>query len=144
MENREGFITLIKREISRYLSVSTQTVVAPLIMSLLYILIFGYSLGSRISSIDGITYLHLTLAYMISSMTRGLLIGVGTLFVSSFFIDVQFVSIPIILFFAVFVSMIFSLFGIIVGVYAKTFEHMSIFQTYLITPMIYLGGIFSQ
>ena len=53
-----GFWTLLKREITRFLSLPNQTLVPPFISALLYIAIFGYSIGSRISSIDGISYLQ--------------------------------------------------------------------------------------
>ena len=54
--NRTGFSTLITREIFRFVILSRQTIFPPLITTLLFILIFGYSLGSRIDQIDGFKY----------------------------------------------------------------------------------------
>ena len=41
------FFTLFRREIARFLKVVAQTVVTPIVTSLLYLLIFGVSLGRR-------------------------------------------------------------------------------------------------
>lgn len=49
------FRTLLRREVRRFLSVPTQTLFAPLVSSLLYMLIFGVSLGDRLA-FDGVRY----------------------------------------------------------------------------------------
>lgn len=51
-----GFWTLTSREVGRFFAVWRQTVVPSLISSVLYILIFGFTLEKRISTIDGIPY----------------------------------------------------------------------------------------
>ncbi len=56
--NRIGFITLLKREIHRFMKVSVQTVLAPLISNILYLGIFGGMLSTRQAAIGGIDYLH--------------------------------------------------------------------------------------
>lgn len=181
-----GFWTLLKREISRFLSLPNQTLVPPFISALLYIAIFGYSIGSRISSIDGVSYLQyifpglmmmgvITSSYMNTSsslfmskymgniadiltsplsyfemvaamtlggMARGLIVGVITLFTGFLLMDVHVYSYPIVGFFLFFVSAVFSQLGLITGLIAEKFEHLGIFQTYLITPLVYLGGVF--
>ncbi len=50
------FRTLLGREVERFLSVPTQTVFTPLVSATLYLVIFGVSLGSRIS-FHGLPYL---------------------------------------------------------------------------------------
>ena len=55
--NITGFLTLTERECRRFLRVWQQTIIPPVITSILFILIFGYSLGSRISSLGGVSYL---------------------------------------------------------------------------------------
>jgi len=51
------FLTLLHRELARFLKVIVQTVVTPLMSSFLYLLIFGVSLGSQISSYENQSYL---------------------------------------------------------------------------------------
>ena len=55
MTNR-GLIALSSREINRVLKLWTQTVLAPILSSSLFILVFGLSLGDRIREIDGVSY----------------------------------------------------------------------------------------
>ena len=54
--NWVGLSTLTLREVGRFFSVYRQTVIPGLISSILYILIFGFTLERRISTIDGIPY----------------------------------------------------------------------------------------
>ena len=51
-----GFWTLTSREVGRFFSVYRQTIIPGLSSSILYIVIFGFTLEKRISSIDGIPY----------------------------------------------------------------------------------------
>ena len=52
------FLTFLRREIHRFLVLYKQTIVPALISSLLYIIVFGTTLGTRISSINGIPYIN--------------------------------------------------------------------------------------
>jgi ABC-2 type transport system permease protein len=51
-----GLLALSARETHRVLKLWTQTVVAPILAQLLFILVFGLSLGARIRHIDGVPY----------------------------------------------------------------------------------------
>ncbi len=55
------FRTLLSREVRRFVRVWTQTLLAPLLTSVLYILVFGYGLGSRIREAAGVPYLEFIL-----------------------------------------------------------------------------------
>lgn len=56
--NYVGVITLFTKEVYRYLQIPSQTFVPPLLTALLYILIFGQFLGSRIEEIlPGVGYI---------------------------------------------------------------------------------------
>jgi ABC-2 type transport system permease protein len=52
----QGFLWLSRRECHRVLRLWTQTTLAPVVSSLLFIVVFGLSLGSRINQVDGIDY----------------------------------------------------------------------------------------
>jgi len=52
-----SFLTLVEREFYRFMRLFNQTVLPPLITTVMYILIFGYSLGSRIQEIHGFPYI---------------------------------------------------------------------------------------
>lgn len=51
------FVTLLKREIARFMKVLAQTLLTPMINSTLYLLIFGVSLGGSIELASGVSYL---------------------------------------------------------------------------------------
>ena len=55
------FRTLLSREVRRFTKVWTQTLLSPLLTSLLYIVVFGYGLGSRIREVGDIPYLEFVL-----------------------------------------------------------------------------------
>src|ERR671932_40864 len=52
------FRTLLAREILRFTRVWMQTIVPPLLTSLLYLVVFGVALGSRVRQVDGVPYLE--------------------------------------------------------------------------------------
>jgi ABC-2 type transport system permease protein len=52
------FRTLLSREILRFSRVWVQTLIPPLLTSLLYLVVFGVALGGRIKEIGGIPYLE--------------------------------------------------------------------------------------
>ena len=54
--NWVGLWTLTSREVGRFFSVYRQTIIPGLTSSILYILIFGFTLERRIAEIDGVPY----------------------------------------------------------------------------------------
>jgi len=51
-----GFLTLLYKELLRFWKVSVQTVAAPVMMALLYLVVFAYALGDRVSAFAGVSY----------------------------------------------------------------------------------------
>ncbi|HEV3010204.1 MAG TPA: ABC transporter permease [Burkholderiales bacterium] len=51
-----GFWTLFSKELLRFIKVSVQTVAAPVLTSLLYLVIFGQVLEGRVQVFDGVRY----------------------------------------------------------------------------------------
>ncbi len=54
--DQRGFVTLLKKEVMRFWSVLAQTVAAPVITALLYLLVFAQALKDRTSAYEGISY----------------------------------------------------------------------------------------
>ncbi len=48
--------TLFYKEILRFATIAWQTVISPVVTTMLYFLVFGYSLGDRLDEIQGVTY----------------------------------------------------------------------------------------
>ena len=55
--NRVAFLTIVRKEIRRFARIWVQTIVPPSINAVLYMLIFGSLIGSRISDMDGFRYI---------------------------------------------------------------------------------------
>lgn len=55
-QERAGLLWLCEREILRFLKLWVQTLTAPVVSSLLFILVFGLALGEQIADVDGISY----------------------------------------------------------------------------------------
>ena len=51
-----GAWTLLMRELRRFWGVAGQTILSPVVTTLLYFLVFGYSLGDRLEDIQGVPY----------------------------------------------------------------------------------------
>lgn len=51
-----GARTLFRKELMRFAKIAGQTIISPVVTTMLYFLVFGYSLGDRLREIDGIPY----------------------------------------------------------------------------------------
>jgi ABC-2 type transport system permease protein len=52
-----GAWTLFRKEILRFWGIARQTIISPIVTTMLYFVVFGYSLGDRLREIDGIPYI---------------------------------------------------------------------------------------
>jgi len=82
------------------------------------------------------------LGFLTGGIARGLTVGVAVTLVSLFFTSHP-VHNPAMVFSVAFLTaLLFSLAGLVNGVYAKSFDDVSIVPTFVLTPLTYLGGIF--
>jgi ABC-2 type transport system permease protein len=58
MSAPSGFPTLLYKEVLRFWKVSFQTVAAPVLTTLLYLLVFSHALSSHVEAFPGVPYLH--------------------------------------------------------------------------------------
>jgi ABC-2 type transport system permease protein len=86
---------------------------------------------------------YVILAGFISGgVARGLVVGVAVTIVSLLFNPLSIHNLWIMLSMILMTAVLFSLAGFINGVYAKSFDDISIIPTFVLTPLTYLGGIF--
>jgi ABC-2 type transport system permease protein len=181
-----GWRTLFYKEVLRFWKVSFQTVAAPVLTAVLYMLIFGHVLQNQVKVYDQVSYtaflvpglvmmsvlqnsfansssslvqskimgnlvfLLLTplshwswfVAYVGSSVARGLAVGVGVFAVTSFFGQPSFVAPWWIIVFAVLGASMLGALGVIAGLWAEKFDQMAAFQNFVIMPMTFLSGVF--
>jgi ABC-2 type transport system permease protein len=182
----QGWQTLFYKEVLRFWKVSFQTIAAPVLTALLYLLIFGHVLEDHVKVYDRISYtaflipglvmmsvlqnafanssssliqskitgnlifLLLTplshwawfVAYVGSSVLRGLVVGAGVMLVTVWFADLTLVAPLWVLVFAVLGAALLGAMGLIAGLWAEKFDQLAAFQNFLIMPMTFLSGVF--
>ncbi len=80
--------------------------------------------------------------YVSGGLIRAFLVGVLVTAVSLFFTHLTLFSLSVV-FGAVFLTaLFFSFLGLINGIFAKSFDAISIVPTFVLTPLTYLGGVF--
>jgi len=89
-----------------------------------------------------LSYFEMVLAILIGGLARSLVIAAGVYLVSLCFVQAPFAHPFIVFFFVILVSLTFSSVGMVIALFAEEFEHLSIATTFVITPLIYFGGVF--
>ena len=181
-----AFMTILRKEIKRYLRIWTQTLLPSAITMSLYFVIFGTLIGSRIGEMGGFTYMEfvvpglimmaivtnsysnvvssffgskfnhsveellvsptpnyvILMGYVVGGVSRGLFVAIVVTLVSLFLTRLQVHNYFIVLAVVLMTSTLFALAGFINAVFANSFDDISIIPTFVLTPLIYLGGVF--
>ena len=181
-----AFMTIVIREVRRFLRIWPQTIIPPVVTMALFFLIFGNVIGSRIGSMQGLPYSQfvapglimlsvitnsygnvvssfygskfqrnieelmvsptpnfiILTGYIVGGMARGLLVGLIVSLVSLLFTDLSIFSPIIALAIILLTSMMFSVAGFLNAIYADSFDDISVIPNFVLTPLIYLGGVF--
>jgi ABC-2 type transport system permease protein len=180
-----GFWTLFAKEMLRFWKVAFQTVAAPVLTALLYLMIFGHVLEGHVR-VHGVPYTSFLIpglvmmqvlqnafanssssliqakitgsivfvllppipysaffaAYVLAAMARGLMVGVGVLLATVWFVDLQVVAPLWIVAFAIVSGALFGALGMIAGIWVEKFDQLAAFQNFLIMPLTMLSGVF--
>ena len=109
------------------------------------------SFGIHIQKFTGTVYellsapvsaMELVVGFTGASATKSIIIGVVTLLTASLFVPLQVLHPWWMVAFLVLTSVSFSLFGFILGIWAKGWEQLSIIPMLVVTPLTFLGGAF--
>ena len=184
--NLRAVIAIYNNEMMRTARTLAQSIVSPVISTMLYFVVFGAAIGSRISEIEGINYgsfivpglimlslftqsisnasfgiyfpkftgtiyeilsapvsqFEITLGYVGAAATKSVLLGGIILGTAALFVPVQILHPLWMLAFLVLTAVTFSLFGFIIGLWAKNFEQLQFIPMLIVTPLTFLGGAF--
>lgn len=88
------------------------------------------------------SYVEMIFGFMLGSLMRALMVSILILIVGILFGAVSLINPFMFFVYILAVAGIFSLLGIIVALWANSFEQLSALNTFVITPFTYLGGIF--
>lgn len=180
------FVTLWRREVSRFMKIKKQTLGGPLLETFLYITVFGAALGSRIKELHGIKYvlfvipglimmswatnaftnnsssilqqkfqgaihdqlsspaspLELLLAFSLGGFVRGGMVAIITCVVAFILVGLPVDHVLVLIPALFLVGFFFSQLGVLIGVRAEQFDDVAFAQTFILTPLIFLGGVF--
>ena len=84
----------------------------------------------------------IVLGFVAGGVTRGLVVGAAVTLASLLFTTPQIHNPAVLISIVVLTSALFSLGGLINGIYARSFDDISIIPTFVLTPLTYLGGVF--
>ncbi len=84
----------------------------------------------------------LVLGYVSGGVMRGILVGLVVTAVALFFTDIPVAHPFLVLASVLLTAIVFSLGGLFNAIFAKNFDQISWFPTFVLTPLIYLGGVF--
>lgn len=82
------------------------------------------------------------MGYVGGGVARAILIGLIVSAVSMWFVDVSIHSLPVIIITLLLTATLFATAGLVNGIFAKTFDDISLIPTFVLTPLTYLGGVF--
>jgi len=80
--------------------------------------------------------------FVAGGVLRGLIVGIIIFALSFLFVQPEITNIFLIFIFIFLTAVVFSLGGLINGILATKFDDVSIFPTFILTPLTYLGGVF--
>ena len=89
-----------------------------------------------------VSYLEIVLAYVGAAATKSIVLGLIILATASVFVPIQILHPLWMSAFLMLTAMTFSLFGFIIGIWAKGFEQLQFIPMLVVTPLTFLGGAF--
>jgi ABC-2 type transport system permease protein len=89
-----------------------------------------------------VSSLEVVLAYVGAAATKSVILGVVILATANLFVPVTILHPGWMLAFLVLTAATFSLFGFIIGIWAKGFEQLQFIPMLVVTPLTFLGGAF--
>jgi ABC-2 type transport system permease protein len=89
-----------------------------------------------------VSYLEIVLAYVGAAATKSMVLGLIILITASFFVPIRIEHPFVMAAFLVLTAGTFSLFGFIIGLWAKGFEQLQFIPMLIVTPLTFLGGAF--
>jgi ABC-2 type transport system permease protein len=81
-------------------------------------------------------------AYVLASLARGLMVGVGVLAATVWFAELEVVAPLWIVAFSLLGGALFGALGMIAGIWSEKFDQLASFQNFLIMPLTMLSGVF--
>jgi len=92
--------------------------------------------------VSPLSYIEMVGAFILGGIVRGLIIGTVVYLISLFFYSGSIFNPILFIFLMIIVSLIFSSLGLITGLWAEDWDQLNIWSSFIITPLVFLGGVF--
>ena len=89
-----------------------------------------------------VSYLEIVIAYVGAAASKSIILGIIILATAALFVPLQIQHPVWMLLFLVLTAVTFSLFGFIIGIWARSFEQLQLVPLLIVTPLTFLGGSF--
>jgi ABC-2 type transport system permease protein len=89
-----------------------------------------------------VSYVEIVMAYVGAAASKSIVLGMVILGTASLFVPIQIQHPLWMIAFLLLTALTFSLFGFIIGIWAKGFEQLQFIPMLVITPLTFLGGAF--
>lgn len=105
---------------------------------------FGAKFGKHVEEliVSPLPNWLIVLGYIGGGVVRGLVVGAVVTVVALFFTRLELANVFVVISSVLLTSVVFALGGFINAVYAKNFDQISWFPTFILAPLTYLGGVF--
>lgn len=81
-------------------------------------------------------------AFIGSAVLRALLVAAVTYLTTIYFVDLTYTSLTVIFASSLLISLFFSFCGMLIGIWANDFDRHSLVLNFILSPLIFLGGVF--
>jgi ABC-2 type transport system permease protein len=88
------------------------------------------------------SFSRMVAAYIVSGATRGLLVGALIAVIGAFFTPVGVARPLYLVAFALVVTLLFSSFGVVGGLWAEDWDNLTMMNQFIVRPLVFFGGIF--
>jgi ABC-2 type transport system permease protein len=89
-----------------------------------------------------VSYVEVVIGYVGAAASKSVVLGLTIMLTASFFVPIRILHPAWMIAFLLMTAVTFSLFGFIIGIWAKGFEQLQFIPMLVITPLTFLGGAF--
>jgi len=94
--------------------------------------------------VSPLSYSEIIAGYIIGAVSRALLVGIGVYIIALIFTTTTPAHLLLFIFYITMIATLFALIGLVIALWAEKMEQLNMLQTFIITPLIYVGGVFNS
>lgn len=88
------------------------------------------------------SHVEMVVGFVVGGVARAVIVGLGVFVIAVFFGAAGMEHFVLFVLYTVSIATVFALLGVLVGLWAQSFEQLSVLNTFVIMPLTFLGGVF--